>query len=401
MQEQKMTVREVYENLLRELNKVNAPSLHLEDYNYFINRGITEYINRRYNLYDTSQQTTDDLQVLTGNASIDAETGIISGSTGKGGQATEDRDGVASLSGTNMQLSLDVDTDPLKPDLVYRNGQSAVPFIVDSMSGMTDAPQFTIMFIIINSNTSFTFTHTDRKVAVAGDMVLLGNADSVLNYVEPAGVGSGNTYAGKSFKNEGGILIEVPFSGEGQLNLYKPQVTTRDGVPQTNFKLPRDYYHMLNCVVNFETLVKFKCYPAGSVQPFTARRLTSDMYAAIINNAFMRPDYRRPYFYIQNDVETSVPSMDIRAGSYQAVFKLKSVNIDYLKQPQVIVLTTLQRDSLNDTSQIMEFPNYVNNEIIKIATSLVMENASDPRVQTHIPVNQSIPNQPPGVPAAK
>ena len=49
-----MTARGLYEALLIELNKVEAPSLLLEDYNYFLNKSIIEYINRRYVLYDTS-----------------------------------------------------------------------------------------------------------------------------------------------------------------------------------------------------------------------------------------------------------------------------------------------------------------------------------------------------------
>ena len=33
---------------------------------------------------------------------------------------------------------------------------------------------------------------------------------------------------------------------------------------------------------------------------FAARRLTSDMYAQIINNAYLRPTYKRPYYYLNN-----------------------------------------------------------------------------------------------------
>jgi hypothetical protein len=43
---------------------VNAPSLLLSDYNYYINKAINNYINKRYNIYDINQQTTDDIRVL-------------------------------------------------------------------------------------------------------------------------------------------------------------------------------------------------------------------------------------------------------------------------------------------------------------------------------------------------
>jgi hypothetical protein len=36
-----MTARQIYEAMLVELNKVEAPSLLLEDYNYFLNKAIS------------------------------------------------------------------------------------------------------------------------------------------------------------------------------------------------------------------------------------------------------------------------------------------------------------------------------------------------------------------------
>jgi hypothetical protein len=36
-----MTARAIYEAMLTELNKVEAPSLLLEDYNYFLNKAIS------------------------------------------------------------------------------------------------------------------------------------------------------------------------------------------------------------------------------------------------------------------------------------------------------------------------------------------------------------------------
>lgn len=50
-----MTARELYEALLIELNKVQAPNILLEDFNYFANKAIYQYINKRYNIYDVNQ----------------------------------------------------------------------------------------------------------------------------------------------------------------------------------------------------------------------------------------------------------------------------------------------------------------------------------------------------------
>ena len=72
------------------------------------------------------------------------------------------------------------------------------------------------------------------------------------------------------------------------------------------------------------------------------------------------------------------------------LFKLQNIHIDYLKSPQHLRLTQTQLDSTRDTSQMMEFPDYVCQEIINGLVKLVMENSSDPRLQTNIPVNQTI-----------
>ena len=63
-----MTSRALYDGVLIELHKENAPNILLEDFNYFANKAINQYINKRYNIYDVNQQTTDDLRVLKATA---------------------------------------------------------------------------------------------------------------------------------------------------------------------------------------------------------------------------------------------------------------------------------------------------------------------------------------------
>lgn len=297
-----MTARELYEYALIECNKLEAPSLLLEDYNYFINKAVQQYINLIYNRYDMNQQSTDDLRVLKTSAIIPLT---------KGGALPEE-DG---------------------------------------------------------------------------------------------------------FKTS--ALFGASFTGE----------------------LPKDYLHMLNCIVEYKVTASFKCYePAEKVQ-FAARRLTSDMFSGILNNAYMRPMYKRPYYYINNwnsqaelptnptmdaeiklnpgeninvgetqtqysdkDNVDSVEStgsrnsnvtkvlLEIRFGKDSTLFTPERAYVDYLKAPQFIRLTQAQIDKTADTSQILEFPDYVCFEIVNIFTKLIMENASDPRLQTNIPINQTIPS---------
>lgn len=59
-----MTIKEAYEAVLIELNKVQAPTLLLADFNYLFNKAVQKYFNKRYSLYEINQQSTDDLRVL-------------------------------------------------------------------------------------------------------------------------------------------------------------------------------------------------------------------------------------------------------------------------------------------------------------------------------------------------
>ena len=309
-----MTLKQLYEALLVEMNKVEAPSLLLPDFNYLVNKAVLQYINTRYNIYDANQQTTDDLRVLKATAILPVK----------------------------------------KATSVYGDVGSEV---TDSLYGAT---------------------------------------------------------------------YEVD--------------------------LPDDYLHMLNCVCIFKVNEQKDCWDAGNYWEQGATRLTSDMWPLVINNLYMRPSYRRPYYFIHNvnksnelptnsyepdtslgtslGTGTDTPSGDynyktnpnlsrsikignkqedlvernighrfgnastvrceIRYGKDDRVFQLQYVHIDYLKSPQHLRLTQTQLDSTRDTSQMMEFPDYVCQEIINGLVKLVMENSSDPRLQTNIPVNQTI-----------
>lgn len=59
-----MTAKEAYTYTLIEINKLEAPSLLLEDFNYLFNKAVQQYINKSYNRYEMNQQATDDLRAL-------------------------------------------------------------------------------------------------------------------------------------------------------------------------------------------------------------------------------------------------------------------------------------------------------------------------------------------------
>ena len=281
-----MTIRDLYEYALIEMNKVEAPSLLLEDFNYFINKAVQQYINKVYNRYDINQQSSDDLRVL---------------------KAT-------------------VDLTPEKKNTPTGG--------------------------IVGNRSKFTYT----------------------------------------------------------------------------VNLPDDYMHLLNCIVEYEVLSPFKCYAAGDHVDFPARRLTADMAAGILHNVYMKPDYKRPYYYINNinlegyDSLSNIPTsertsantsnnlkdskkpedirlsnaskvrLELRFGADDTIFRPVKIYVDYIKSPMFIRLTYDEITSTEDTTRALEFPDYVCYEIVNELIKLLMENASDPRVQTNYAVNQTIAN---------
>ena len=74
-----MTVRQLYDNILSELNKVEAPSMLLEDFVYFANKAVQQYVNKVYNRYDINQQSTDDLRALkaTSQLQINCDSSVV------------------------------------------------------------------------------------------------------------------------------------------------------------------------------------------------------------------------------------------------------------------------------------------------------------------------------------
>lgn len=177
--------------------------------------------------------------------------------------------------------------------------------------------------------------------------------------------------------------------------------------------LPRDYFHLESCLVEYKLDSDFKCNKKDDLLHYPAKRLTADIWASIQNNVYLRPSYKLPYYKVHNNdpiVDTnptnpdvpeitpgsrwgnsSQPMIEIRYGKDDSVFKIQQVHIDYIRAPQHIELTQAQFDSSNDTSQVLEFPEYACYEIVKEIVKLLLENNSDPRLQTNIPVNMAVP----------
>lgn len=154
-------------------------------------------------------------------------------------------------------------------------------------------------------------------------------------------------------------------------NLYKALVTSSDALlTDINFK-----YDTLTNSLTIESKFGITVSPIGS--------------SLIINSSiedYSNVEKNEPQRY----GNTSRVRMEIRYGKDDSIFKLDKVYVDYLKAPKFVRLTKSQVDEVEDNSQILEFPDYVCQEITNELVYLLLENSSDQRIQTHGPINQTI-----------
>ena len=324
-----MTARQVWEGMLTELSKVNAPSMLLQDFNYFFNKAINQYINKRYNIYDINQQTSDDLRVLKATSILEAK--------------------------------LATESEPLKALVSLGAGKS-------KLFGATYEVTLPPDYLHILNCVCIYKVNKNWKCYNAGDYVQFAakrlTADSWSVIV--------NDYYNRP-------LPERPY-------FYIHNININDTVP-TN-PITSDNPNGTDIATKYE--VTTSTSSVGGVDGTDGK---SNFSRTI---TLGKPD-NRSVSTVERDAGTrygnaSNVRMEIRYGHDNSIFSLEKVFIDYIKSPQTIRLTQEQVNLTEDTSQIMEFPDYVCQEIINELTMLVMENTADPRLQTNPTVTQSIAN---------
>lgn len=179
-------------------------------------------------------------------------------------------------------------------------------------------------------------------------------------------------------------------------------------------ELPNDYVHILNCICEFTT---YDRCGEKTVQ-IGANKLDTAEWPHSIDNYYMKPSFKRPYYYISNIVDPDpvasaslprqqktvgqrygndrLPVMQIKCGDgIQGVngqtYTLNAVYVDYLRAPEFVSVDDFDLDSVIDKTQNIEFPDYVTYEIINELVTLILENGQDKRIQTFPAVSQSVP----------
>jgi hypothetical protein len=237
-----LTARAAYINILTELVKEESPTLYLEDYLYYFNKAISEYMKSRYEMYETNQQLADDL-------------------------------------------------------IAWK----------------------------------------------------------------------------KEYKTQS---LNTPIA-----NIFKP-VTVGGKIVKTEV-----YRHVLGCMIDATvTSPVIRCSQAAfSTATYKVTRMSSEIKVGMLDNAYLKPEFYRPYYeLINNNIKINVGTTDAKRVA------VKDIVIEYLCQPALVDLTEEQIEEEADTSQVLEFSQDVGEEITKVALKLILERGSNPRLQSHTVVNQSI-----------
>ena len=343
-----MTSKQIYEATAIELSKVQAPALKLYEFNYFFNQAIRQFVNKVYNVYDVNQQTTDDLRVLKATATLQPQ---IAESTG------------------NKALD-------------YLRGATYFVDMPDDYLHLLNC----ICLFDVNKN---------KECWNAGDVMVVGatklTADSWSSVVDDVYNQPTKKRPYYYVHNQNDIhLSDEADADNGNLPLTArnsaiPTKIADNGNPSDN---PTDKFHTMTATSFTDGAWNYEVTGDSNF----ARTFDYDADA----NGEIADDNSETFSTVEKPAgsrhaNSSRVKVEIRCGRDKSnIFSLSAVQIDYVKAPQFIRLTQEQLDSDEDISQVMEFPDYVNQEIVNELVNLVMRKTNDPSLQAHIQMTQSI-----------
>lgn len=397
-----MTSKQIYEATAIELSKVQAPVLKLYEFNYFFNQAIRQFVNKVYNVYDINQQTTDDLRVLKATATLQP---VIAESTGN--------KAIDYLRGATYFVDMPDDYlhllnciclfDVNKRKECWNKGDvmvvGATKLTADSWSSVVDD--------VYNQPTKkrpYYYVHNQNDIDIIDGDVTSSNSElptnSATDQLHTLTWQDDSTPTKVDYTFAKRVLAQADTVEDIKNNLSSTTAINGlgDKAPSADpgcQKLSTEVTRIMtaNADVTEDRLrdmlydfTRVADVATGGTSNF-ARTFTfdgadptgEDANAAVEKIAGSR------------HANSSRVKVEIRCGRDKSnIFSLSAVQIDYVKAPQFINLTQEQLDSDEDISQIMEFPDYVNQEIVNELVNLVMRKVNDPSLSTHMQMTQSI-----------
>ena len=372
-----MTARQVFESTLIELSKIQAPSLKLYEFNYLFNKAINQYINKVYNVYDINQQTTDDLRVLKATAFLTPHKVEINKST-----TDSAIQNTSAVTGNQDQAKQESTTTAY-------NGQatsylSKAHRSIQSLHGATYEVFLPIDYLHMLNCVCIYYVAKTKDCWDAGSYIEIPatrlTADSWSSIIT-------DIYNRPSPMKPYYYIHNLNQSQKIPTDPRTTDTTISTGLEEIGIDMA-DFPYQVTHADGGEGVTDINAGTTGG----------TDIESQNSN-------FQRTYKFGENDTDrislvekpiaarignTSNVRCEIRYGKDDSLFQLAEVQVDYVKCPQFIRLTQEQIDLTEDTSQIMEFPDYVNQEIINELVHLVMERINDPRLSNNMQMTQSI-----------
>lgn len=371
-----MTARQVFEATLIELSKIQAPSLKLYEFNYLFNKAINQYINKVYNVYDINQQTTDDLRVLKATTFLTPHKVELAG---RASGAAKD---------SAIQNTKAVTGNQDSPEGEYTGQASSylskAHRSIQSLHGATYEVYMPIDYLHMLNCVCIYYVAKQKDCWDAGSYIEIPairlTADSwsqiitdIYNRPSPM-----RPYYYIHNLNQQQVLPTDP----------RTKVTTGTGLEEVGIDMNGIYQ---------VTSASGGEWEDNDIDAGTAGGTDVEARNSNFQRTFKLKTTKgeQQVSLVEKPIalragNTSNVRCEIRYGKDDSLFQLVEVQIDYVKCPQFIRLTQEQIDLTEDTSQIMEFPDYVNQEIINELVHLVMERVNDPRLGNNIQMTQSI-----------
>lgn len=371
-----MTARQVFEATLIELSKIQAPSLKLYEFNYLFNKAINQYINKVYNVYDINQQTTDDLRVLKATTFLTPHKVELAGRA-EGSQKDSAIQNTKAVTGNQDS-----------PEGGYTGQASSylskAHRSLQSLHGATYEVYMPIDYLHMLNCVCIYYVAKQKDCWDAGSYIEIPatrlTADSwsqiitdIYNRPSPM-----RPYYYIHNLNQQQVLPTDP----------RTEVTTGTGLEEVGIDM-NGIYQVTSASGGEWEDNDIDAGTAGGTNVKTQNSNFQRTFKLKIGETEQQVSLVEKPIALRAG-NTSNVRCEIRYGKDDSLFQLVEVQIDYVKCPQFIRLTQEQIDLTEDTSQIMEFPDYVNQEIINELVHLVMERVNDPRLGNNIQMTQSI-----------
>ena len=375
-----MTSKQVYEATAIELSKVQAQSLKLYEFNYFFNQAIRQFVNKVYNIYDINQQTTDDLRVLKATATLLPKAMVTTNNPAldylrQGTYFVEMPADYLHLLNCVCLFNVNKAKDCWNQGDVMVVG--ATKMTADSWSSIVDD--------VYNRPTKkrpYYYIHNQNNITVGTDEQLTPANSALPTSAELDGL---HSVSHTVWRN---VLDAARKASIADLATKATVLAAATTAANNNTKA---------------------IAAIGVVSNDTSVTNAQQAYQALMSKSVVdgTSNFSRTFDYIADDdihqlnavekpagsrhANASNVKIEIRCGNDKSnVFDLAAVQIDYVKAPQYIRLTQEELDSDEDISQVLEFPDYVNQEIINELVNLVMRRINDPSLQAHMQITQSI-----------